>query len=171
MTARLCRFESCRSPHARSQSRGMKLTASTTTPTTTPCLTRGRRPRVIAFSARGPGSSPGILHHHSRAGTIGLPPAKRSQPHHLAREIASRGCSSVGRAQRLTTTLPDLGRRLRVTGRKFESCHPHQTGRRSLVIATSRGRATGAVQPEFRDPGAAIAHTIAVSPGRNHLPI
>src|SRR3954452_8730608 len=26
----------------------MKLTPSTTTPTTTPCLTRGRRPRVIA---------------------------------------------------------------------------------------------------------------------------
>ena len=74
--ARLCRFESCRSPHARSPARGMKLTASTTTPTTTPCLTRGRRPRVIAFSARGPGSSPGILHRfhrHSRAGAIGLP--------------------------------------------------------------------------------------------------
>jgi hypothetical protein len=86
--------------------------------------------------------------------------SKTPQPHQLVREVAFfRGCSSVGRAQRLTTTLPYLGRRLRVTGRKFESCHPHQTGRRSLVIATTRVRATGAVQPEFRDPGAAIAHS------------
>ncbi len=40
-------------------------------------------------------------------------------------------------------TLPHLGRRLRVTGRKFQSCHPLQTGRRTLVIATHRFRATG----------------------------
>src|SRR6185295_7337743 len=40
----------------------MKLTASTTTPTSTPCPQVGPTVEGYRIQARGPGSSPGILH-------------------------------------------------------------------------------------------------------------
>lgn len=96
----------------------MKLTASTTTPTTTPCLTRGRRPRVIAFKARGPGSSPGILHHHARAGAIGLPLRERPNRTSLpVRPMHLGDVAQFGRALRnsfAARTCPIKGRRRRI---------------------------------------------------------
>src|SRR5207248_7530210 len=105
------------------------------------------------------------------AGVIGLPPANRSRPHQLLREVASLG--DVAQLAEHNASPPPCpmwadGRGLPVV--KFESCHPLQTGRRSLVIATPQTWDSQMDSPEFRDPGAAIAHAIAVSPGRNHLP-
>jgi hypothetical protein len=119
----------------------MKLTASTTLPTTTPCPIGADGCGLSPVKREVPGSTPGILH-HSWAGAIGLPPRKRSRSHQPVREIKSRGCSSVGRAQRLTTTSPIQGRRLRVTASQVRILPSPPDGPTQPGYRTSRARAT-----------------------------
>lgn len=174
MTARSCRFESYRSPDARSRRRGMRLTASTTIPTTTPCL----------MGADGSGLS----HTSARSGFDSWHPPPYSSPL-TGRSVwvidsktipaaPTRPCDrDFGGAARLAEY---NARRFGVTERKFESRIPTRRANAACTLPCygqpgtepdgfSRSRRRDRSRWRFSRRTTCLSYTCNLSPGyRGH---